>query len=101
MNMREIIDGDQRLIMLRALTEAPAASANENILKACLAHFGHQVGTDIVRAHIEYLAAHGLVRNEVIKAEHGNIWVVQLTAAGEDVAAGRATHVGVAKRGVD
>jgi hypothetical protein len=101
MSMHELLDADQRLVLLRALTEMPASAANESVLKTALQHLGHRVGSDIVRAHLEYLARHGLVAVEQIRVERGDLWIATLTAAGEDVAEGRATHVGVKRRGAD
>ena len=101
MSMADLLAGDQRLVLLRSLAEVPGYSLNEAVLKSGLRHFGHAVGGDIVRAHLEYLARHGLLAVERIAAERGELWVATLTALGEDVARGLATHVGVARRGAD
>ena len=101
MSMADILAGDQRLVILRSLTEVPGYSLNEAVLKTGVRHFGHRIGQDIVRAHLEYLARHGLLAVEKIRAERGELWVATLTAMGEDVANGAATHVGVARRGAD
>jgi len=101
MSMHEILDADQRLVALRLLTEADGYSLNESVLKTGLQHLGHRVGGDIVRAHLEFLARHGLVGVEKIRVERGDLWVATLTALGEDVARGNTTHVGVARRGAD
>ncbi len=100
MSFADMLTEDQRLVMLRSLAEVPGYSLNEAVLKSGLHAFGHRVGGDIVRAHMEYLARHGLLAVEMIAAERGDLWVATLTGAGEDVAKGLATHVGVARRGV-
>jgi hypothetical protein len=63
-----------------------------------LQQFGHRVGSDIVRADLEFLDRHGLARLEKIVTPRGDLWLTKLLVAGEDVANGAATHPGVARR---
>jgi len=101
MSFGELLAENRRLIVLRALTEVARFEANESVLRLGLQQFGHHVGGDIVRADLEFLERHGLIVVERIRVERGELWVAKLTGAGEDVAKGDATHVGVARRGVD
>lgn len=100
MSLSQVLAEDRRLVMLRALTEVPGFELNETVLRLTLDHFGHHVGRDIVRADIQYLADHRLVVQRALQASAGELWMVKLTGAGEDVANGR-QHVGVARRGVE
>ncbi len=85
-------------MLLRALAEVPGNTLNESIAKTALAHFGHRAPSDVVRAHLDFLDRHGLLRIERIEAARGELWVATLTVAGLDVANGNATHPGVARR---
>jgi len=101
MTFVEELAADRRLVVLRALMEAPGAALNESVVKQALDYFGHRVGSDFVRADLQFLADHGLVRVEKIDTAKGDLWIAKLTTAGEDVGAGRSTHPGVKRRGVD
>jgi hypothetical protein len=91
---------DRRLVILRALTEVPGFELNEVVLRQVLDEFGHHASRDLVRADIDYLASHTLITLRKLNAASGEIVMVKLTPAGDDVAKGR-QHVGVAKRGVE
>ena len=58
--MRDILDQDQRLVILRSLVEC-GDSANESILQTCLQTYGHRVSRDTVRTHLAWLREQGLV----------------------------------------
>ena len=90
--MKELLDADQRLVMLRSLIDA-GGEANESILQDCLDVFGHRVSRDQVRTHISWLAEQGLVAIENV----GSYMVANLTGRGQDVAEGRSTVPGVKK----
>ncbi|WP_394698971.1 ArsR family transcriptional regulator [uncultured Tolumonas sp.] len=90
--MKELLDADQRLVMLRSLIDA-GGEANESILQDCLDVFGHRVSRDQVRTHITWLAEQGLVAIENV----GSYMVANLTGRGQDVAEGRSTVPGVKK----
>lgn len=90
--MKELLDADQRLVMLRSLVDA-GGEANESILQDCLDVFGHRVSRDQVRTHITWLAEQGLVAIENV----GSYMVANLTGRGQDVAEGRSTVPGVKK----
>nr|WP_320153131.1 ArsR family transcriptional regulator [uncultured Tolumonas sp.] len=92
MMMKELLDADQRLVMLRSLIDA-GGEANESILQDCLDVFGHRVSRDQVRTHITWLAEQGLVAIENV----GSYMVANLTGRGQDVAEGRSTVPGVKK----
>lgn len=90
--MKDLLDADQRLVILRSLVDA-GGEANESILQDCLDVFGHRVSRDQVRTHITWLAEQGLVVVENI----GSYMVANLTGRGQDVAEGRSTVPGVKK----
>jgi predicted transcriptional regulator len=98
MNFAAELAEDRRLVILRALTEVPGNAMNEAVAQKALAHFGHKVGADIVRADLSFLESHGLVRIEKLDAQRGELWLATLTVSGLDVANGYATHPGVARR---
>ena len=90
--MKDLLDADQRLVILRSLVDA-GGEANESILQDCLDVYGHRVSRDQVRTHITWLAEQGLVTNEPV----GSYFVASLTGRGQDVAEGRSTVPGVKK----
>nr|WP_041609669.1 hypothetical protein [Tolumonas auensis] len=90
--MKDLLDADQRLVILRSLVDA-GGEANESILQDCLDVFGHRVSRDQVRTHITWLAEQGLVVIENI----GSYMVANLTGRGQDVSEGRSAVPGVKK----
>jgi hypothetical protein len=100
MSLSQMLAEDRRLVILRALTEVPGYELNEMVLRQALDQFGHHASRDLVRADIQFLDEHRLVVQRVLQAASGELWMVKLTAAGEDVANGR-LHVGVARRRVE
>jgi hypothetical protein len=96
--LAEDLAADRRLIILRALTEVPGASTNESVAQKAVAHFGHRVALDLVRADFQFLADLALVRIEKIQAQRGELWLAHLLQRGQDVANGFATVPGVAQR---
>lgn len=88
---------DQRLILLRCLHEAQGAQLNETILRLGVNKFGHQVGRDVVRNHLNWLEEQRLVRLEKLPTQGEEFWVAHLLPAGEEVVLGR-KHPGVARR---
>ncbi len=99
MSFASLLAEDRRLVILRCLTEVPGYEANESVLRTGLAHFGHRVGSDIVRADLAFLADHDLLRVEKLAGGAGELWLATLTAAGRDVAEGDRVHPGVKRRG--
>jgi hypothetical protein len=97
MSLENVLAEDRRLVILRALSES-GYRANESVLRKGLDAFGHRVGAELVRADLEFLRGHGLVRIEVLHPASGDLWLVHLTDAGNDVASGT-YHPGVARRG--
>jgi hypothetical protein len=93
MNLAEKFREDRRLVLLRILAEAPGYSANESILYAMIEDFGHVVSRDVVRSDLAWLAEQELVRLEEI----ATVYVVHITARGQDCASGRAVVPGVKK----
>jgi len=91
MSYREILEQDRRLVVLRALSQTPQYKANEYVLRGVLEEFGHIVGTDRLRADLDWLAEQGLVTVE----EVGAVIVASITARGADVADGRTRVHGV------
>lgn len=95
--MQEVLAHDRRLAILRTLEEAPATQLNEAALHHGMSYLGHAVSNDMLRADIEWLREHGLVRVEEIAPWCGKLLLVRLTNAGADVGNGRAHHPGVAR----
>ncbi|MGQ6078557.1 VpaChn25_0724 family phage protein [Serratia sp. IR-2025] len=90
--MREILDSDQRLVILRSLLDC-GDSANESVLQTCLQAYGHRVSRDVVRTHLSWLAEQSLVTLSNV----AGCYVVGLTGRGDDVANGLAVVPGVKK----
>lgn len=99
-SLSSLLTADRRLVLLRTLTET-GLQANEMVLRQALDHFGHHASADMVRGDIQWLAEQELVRVEKLNASAGELWLVHLTRAGQDVAEGRAVRPGVARREAD
>jgi hypothetical protein len=98
MTLTEVMQKDRRLVILRTLSEVPEYNLNESILRQALREIGHPETTrDMVRADIQFLEQHGLVRVRKLDVPSGELWVVTLLEAGNDVANGT-PHEGVARR---
>lgn len=93
MSFKELVQADQRLVILRSLREMAGYSANESILDSCLETYGHNISRDAVRTHMRWLEEQGLLHIEVV----GGTLVARLTGRGEDVATGQAVVDGVKK----
>lgn len=90
--MQTIFHQDQRLVILRSLSEAGGYDANESILDDCLALYGHNISRDLVRNHLNWLEEQGLVNIERLA---GGFMVAKITQRGLDVANGEAVVEGV------
>lgn len=84
---------DQRLVMLRILSEMPAYRSNSSVIHTVLHQFGHSPSRDSVRAELAWLAEQGLVKLD----DAGAVLVVTLTERGADVASGHAVVPGISK----
>jgi Fe2+ or Zn2+ uptake regulation protein len=92
MSFADLMTEDERLVILRALEQDTGGfSANESILHAILAEFGHRVSRDRVRTQLNWLQEQGLlsVRNVA------GCQIATLTSRGSDVATGNITVPGV------
>jgi hypothetical protein len=94
----DLLAEDRRLVILRCLDGADYHVLNEHVLQTALAHLGHQVGRDVLRADLSWLEAHLLVKAEVVA--DGALWLAHLRNAGEEVARGR-THPGIKRPAAD
>lgn len=92
-NFADYLRQDQRLVMLRILSELPQYRANSSVITSLLGEFGHHPSRDQVKGELTWLGEQGLVKVEDI----GSVLVVTLTERGADVAAGRASVPGVSK----
>lgn len=91
MSLATLISGNIRLILLRAMEEAPGYSLNESILHTVVTNFGHNVSRDIIKSEMSWLKEQGLICiNEVV-----GYYVATLTTRGADIATGRSTIPGV------
>ncbi|TNH04511.1 hypothetical protein FHQ26_01535 [Testudinibacter sp. TR-2022] len=89
--MKDILTQDQRLVILRTLTEM-GYNANESILDDCLDRYGHKISRDLVRNHMLWLEEQGLIELERLG---GDYFVATITQRGLDVANGQAFVAGV------
>ena len=97
MTLTKVMQEDRRLVILRTLSEIPGFTLNEDILRQALEQIGHPEATrDLVRADLDFLREHVLVRWDVLDMPSGKLRVVTLLSAGEDVAKGR-PHEGIAR----
>ncbi len=82
---------DQRLVLLRILTEMPSYRANSSVLSNLLHQLGHTMTRDQVKTELRWLAEQGLLTLE----EAGSVIVATLEERGQDVAEGRARVDGI------
>jgi len=91
MKYKQILQEDQRLVILRSLDDMQGYSANDSILQTVLEQYGHGISRDQVRTHINWLEEQGLI----IVESAGETLVATLSTRGVDVAQGRAKVTGV------
>ncbi len=84
---------DQRLVVLRILSELPQFRSNSSVMANLLGEYGHHPSRDQVKTELVWLGEQNLSKVEDI----GSVLVVTLTERGADVAAGRASVPGVSK----
>lgn len=95
MSYQTLLHEDQRLVILRVLSEMNGYQANESILQTILDSYGHNISRALVISHLQFLQEQGLVGLENIN----DIVVATLAGRGADVAHGRATVAGVRRPG--
>nr|WP_240546876.1 ArsR family transcriptional regulator [Alloalcanivorax xenomutans] len=76
---------------MRLLSKDDHYSTNEYLLKSGLHAYGHNVGTDLLRTELAWLAEQGLVVVDEISA----VQIPKLTGRGLDVAMGSTIVPGV------
>jgi predicted transcriptional regulator len=97
MNLTKVLAEDRRLAMLRTLAEVPGYNLNEDIVRQVLERLGSPGATkDLIRADLQFLEQHGLIRVEKMPKATGDLWIAHLLLAGQDVANGR-PHAGIAQ----
>jgi DNA-binding transcriptional ArsR family regulator len=96
MSLATVLAEDQRLVILRTLSEVSGYALNEQVLHRALAAVGHNVTHDVVRGHLQFLKDAGLVRIEDLAMPSGVLWLAHLMTRGQDVASG-AHFPGVAR----
>lgn len=96
MSYQQLLTEDQRLVILRILSELPSYKSNSSVLHGLLAKLGHEISRDKVRTELNWLAEQGLV---TLDQQTESVIVAKLTERGEDVAAGRAVVSGVQRPG--
>ncbi|EOA9033306.1 ArsR family transcriptional regulator [Vibrio harveyi] len=91
MNFKELLQQDQRLVILRSLYDMSGYEANESIIDSCLDTYAHNISRDEVRTHLRWLEDQGLVKVRDV----AGCMIAKLTQRGEDVATGQARVPGV------
>ena len=86
MSFKELITQDQRLVVLRVLSEA-GYDANESIISDGLDLYGHDISRDLVRTHLSCLLTIERLKDGYMGAS--------ITQRGLDVAQGRVAVEGV------
>lgn len=95
MNFDSFLREDQRLVILRILSEMPGYSSNSSVLYTALTQYGHTPSRDRIKSELRWLEEQGLVTVEDIET----VLVARLTERGADVAVGRAVTPGVKRPG--
>lgn len=84
---------DQRLVLLRILSELPSYRSNSSVLVGLMEQLGHTMTRDQVKTELRWLAEQGLLTVE----DAGAVIVATLNERGQDVADGRARVDGIAR----
>jgi repressor of nif and glnA expression len=90
MPYKNIVNSDQRLVILRHLEET-TGTANDSVLQKVLDTWGHKISRDQMKTHLHWLQEQGLITIEPVM----NTDVATITGRGHDVANGRANVPGV------
>lgn len=90
MPVAKIFDEDQRLCLLRSLSDAGGV-ANESVVQDCLDAYGHKLSRDRVRTHFAWLKEQGVITVEDLAGCH----VATLTDSGYDHIEGRSKVPGI------
>lgn len=93
MDYNEHMTAHRRLSILQLLNGAATYTMHEVDIKAGLAAQAQAVGTDLLRADLQWLHEQGLV----LANQPGGVWFATLTAKGGDVRQGLSTVPGVAR----
>lgn len=94
MSFLDLLLADQRLVILRLLSECVAYKANSSVLTMRMDQLGHAVTRDQVRAHLAWLSEMHLV---AVDEPVPGVTVATLASRGMDVAKGLATVPGVSR----
>jgi len=94
MSYQDLIDADQRLVILKVLKADDDKRLNDRMIQKAAAYVGHDMETAKVRGHLEFLEVQQLVTLERLPE---NLWIAQLKDNGLRVAEGRKTVPGVAE----
>lgn len=86
---------DQRLVILRVLSDLPSYRANSSVLYNLLGTFGHSPSRDQVKSHLRWLEEQDLVEIDDVS----DLLIATLTGRGQDVAGGRVIVDGVKRPG--
>jgi repressor of nif and glnA expression len=90
MPYRNIVQDDQRLVILRAINDANG-TMNDSVLQKVLGTWGHHISRDKVKTHLYWLNEQELITIETVMSTD----VATITSRGHDVAKGRAEVPGV------
>lgn len=82
---------DQRLVLLRILSELQSYRSNSSVLSGLMHRMGHTMTRDQVKTELRWLAEQGLLTLD----EAGSVLVATLEERGQDVAEGRARVDGI------
>lgn len=93
MSYQEHLRAHRRLTVLRTLSEAQGYATNESVLHDLVEAYGFRESRDTIRGDLAWLGEQGLIET----SEPGGLMIAEMTERGGDVAAGRASHPGVAK----
>lgn len=91
MSYNDIVDADQRLVLLRVLAEDGDYSHNEYVLQEALREMGHNISNDKLRTELSWLKEQRLITID----SRMTVWIAALTVRGDDVAQGRVIVPGV------
>ncbi|MCY0966145.1 VpaChn25_0724 family phage protein [Parathalassolituus penaei] len=90
MAFKDMVEQDQRLVILRSLADVNG-TANDSILNKMLDAYGHKISRQQVKTHLYWLEEQGLLTLDTVLSTD----VATITDRGYDVAQGRARVPGV------
>lgn len=98
MSLADLLSADRRGIILRVLHDQGDFGLNDGVIQDALDLSGHKVSRDVVRTELTWLKEQGFVAIDELAVSFdktSDLWLVNLTQRGSEIATGRSKNPGV------